>query len=242
MSSTLSPTGSARRAGLVLGSLLALTIALPAPASADVTFGVNAGYFALRGEDARDRNDVISRNLDFLAFELDDFNGFTFGGEVYVGLGKYFEAGGGVGFYRRTVPSVYSGFVDRDGSEIEQDLRLRVVPVSAAVRIFPFSREAGVQPYLGAGVALLSWRYSETGEFVDFTDFSIFRDTFSDSGSTVGPLLFGGVRLPIGDGVYVGGEFRYQDAKVDLDRSLGFAGDRLDVGGYSGLVTFQIKF
>ena len=40
-----------------------------------------------------------SNNLDFLAFDIKDFNGATFGAEWLVGLGNNFEAGLGVGFY-----------------------------------------------------------------------------------------------------------------------------------------------
>lgn len=242
MPSTTSLSRRAPQTAAALGAVLAFVLIVPPSASADVTIGANVGYFALRGIDDRGTNDVIWRNLDFLAFDSDDFNGFTFGGDVYVGLGKYFEAGGGVAYYSQTVPSVYRDYVDRDGSEIEQDLRLRIVPITAAVRIFPFSREVPVQPYLGAGVAWLAWKYNESGEFVDFTDFSVFRDTFSDSGTAVAPLLFGGVRVSIGDGVWVGGEFRWHDATVDLDRSQGFAGDELNLGGYTWLGTFHIRF
>ena len=53
-------------------------------------------------------------NLDFLAFTVSDFSGRLFGGEYLVGLGDYFDAGLGVGFYQRTVPTVYTDFVNSE--------------------------------------------------------------------------------------------------------------------------------
>ena len=52
---------------------------------------------------AGDTDDVLYQNLDFLAFDIDDFNGATVGGEFLVGLGDFVEAGVGAGFYQRTV-------------------------------------------------------------------------------------------------------------------------------------------
>src|SRR5690606_11082107 len=108
------------------------------------------------------------------------------------------EVGGGVGFYQRTVPSIYADYVDEDGTEIDQDLKLRVIPVTAAVRFFPLSRDVGFQPYIGAGVAFNRRRYSETGEFLDFNDRSIFRVNFVDEGTKAGPRFLAGVVFTIG--------------------------------------------
>jgi hypothetical protein len=145
-------------------------------------------------------------NADFLAFNIHDFNSITAGAEYLVGLGDYLDAGLGVGFYQDTVPSVYWDWVNDDGSEIDQDLKLRMIPFSATVRLLPFGRH-GVEPYVGAGVAIINWHYSESGEFVDFTDGSVFRDTFEGSGTAVGPTILGGIRFPLGPWS-VGGEIR----------------------------------
>ena len=146
-----------------------------------------------------------------------------------------------MGRYSKKVPSVYRDLVDIDGSEIEQDLRLRIVPLTATVRLLPLGRGAPMQPYIGGGVAVLAWRYSEVGEFVDFSDFSIFRGTFVGSGTRAAPLVVGGVRFPIGS-LDVGGEIRYQQAEADLPTSEGFAGNTIDLGGVSYLMTLNIRF
>jgi opacity protein-like surface antigen len=240
-----SSSGSSRVAFRVIAAsvlALALLAGSGAPARADSLVGFSAGYFALRSADARSENDVLWRNLDFLAFDLQDFNHAIIGGEYLVGIGDYIEAGAGVAYYQRTVPSIYRDFVDRDGSEIEQDLKLRVVPFTATVRFFPASRRGGVQPYLGAGVGVLAWRYSESGEFIDFRDRSIFRATFKDQGSTAVPVLLGGVRVAVGDTVLVGGEFRWQEGEATLDPSQRFAGDTIDLGGYTTLFVVHVRF
>jgi len=229
---------------VVVGGLAALLLSVGATSARaqDSVAGVHVGGFLLKGEDGRSRDDVLSENLSFLTFDLADFNGVMVGGDYYISVGSFIEVGGGVGFYQRSVPSVYARFVDSDGTEIEQDLKLRVLPVTAAVKFFPLSRDGGFQPYVGGGVAFNRWRYSETGEFLDFSDGSIFRDNFIDEGTKAGPLFLGGVRVPIGASALIGGEYRYTSATVDLDRALGFAGDTLDIGGNTFLVTLQFKF
>ena len=42
-----------------------------------------------------------------LSFDMKDFNGVTVGGEWLVGLSEHFDAGLGVGFYAKTVPTIY---------------------------------------------------------------------------------------------------------------------------------------
>lgn len=227
---------------VVVATVVAVGTLAPSTVRADNVFTVNMGSFLPRGEDGRSENDVLYRNLDFLAFNLDDFNGFTIGGEWSFGIGDYLEVGGGIGYYKETVPSVYRDLVDEDGTEIFQELRLRIIPYTVIARFFPVSRNAPVQPYIGAGVGFFQWRYSETGEFVDFTDFTIFRGNYVDDGVQAGPVVLGGVRFPVGPAFLIGGEFRYQNAKADLDESLGFAGTEIDLSGYTWLATFQLRF
>lgn len=240
MSVTVSSSSRAPVRVLVAAALaLSFVAGSGAPARADSLVGFSAGYFALKSADGRSENDVLWRNLDFLAFDLEDFNHVTVGGEYLVGLGDYIEAGAGVGYYQRTVPSIYRDFVDRDGSEIEQDLKLRIVPFTATVRFFPIGRRGGVQPYLGAGIGLLAWRYSESGEFIEFPSRIIFRDHFVASGSAAGPVVLGGIRFA-GEMLSAGGEIRYHRAEADL--SSDFAGPKIDLGGWGYLATIGIRF
>ncbi len=234
-----------RRLIMGLGGLgaAALVTGFIAPPSAFAQQSVNlyVGGFTVRSEDARGTDDVLFQDANFLAFRLKDFNAVTAGGEYLVGLTRNLEAGLGVGVYSRSVPSVYRDFVNSDDSEIEQDLKLRIVPFTATVRFLPLGNNGGFKPYIGAGVGVFAWRYSETGQFVDFNDNSIFRDSFSGSGASVGPVVLGGITVPIG-AVGVGGEIRYQAAKGDLPSSEGFAGSKIDLGGMNYLFVVNLRF
>jgi hypothetical protein len=215
-------------------------VAAPGEARAQQTFNVTVGAFVPQGADARVTGDVLNANRTFLAFDLRDFTSGTIGGEWLVPFGPYVEGGVGASFSRRTVPSVYADYVDRDGSEIEQDLRLRLVPVALTVRVSPFGRSSPVQPYLGGGVALVSWRYSEAGEFVDFgAGRAIFRDRYVANGTQPGAVVLGGIRFG-GGGATGGFEIRHQHAVADLDER--FAGSRIDLGGWTYQATFGVRF
>jgi hypothetical protein len=217
----------------------ACVAAMPVTAAAQQTLNFSLGGFAPRGFDARVSGDTLVENRDFLVFDMGDFTGGSVSGEWLVPIGEYFEAGAGVGFYRRTVPTVYEDFVDDDGTEIEQDLRLRLVPVSFTVRVLPLGQSNGVQPYFGAGLGIFNCRYSEDGEFVDFRDDSIFRERYVADGNETGPIAFGGIRFAA-DTYSAGGEIRYHAAEADLPEE--FVGPKIDLGGWTYAFTVGIRF
>jgi hypothetical protein len=220
-------------------------ISAATPAAAQQSINFHFGAFTPAREDARSRSDgrsddVLVNNLNVFAFDINDFDSVTFGGEWLAALGTHAEAGLGLGFYSDSVDSVYRDLVNANFSEIEQEFKLRIVPFTATFRFLPLGRKAAVQPYIGGGVGVFRWRYTETGEFVDF-DSTIFRDTYIGEGTSVGPVILGGVRFPLGKWD-IGGEIRYQDAEGDLPADQGFSGSKIDLKGFNYLVTFNIRF
>ena len=209
-------------------------------ASAQQQVSFSVGGFSPRPVDARATGDVLVNNLDYLAFRVGDFSGPLFGAEYLAGLGDNFDAGFGIGFYQRTVPTVYNDFVNKNGTEIEQDLKLRVVPFTATVRWLPMGHHNGVEPYIGAGIGVFNYRYSESGQFLA-TDKSIFRGTFVGSGTATGPVILGGIRVPVGSWG-VGGELRYQSAEGKLPADQDFSGSKIDLGGFSYTFTINVRF
>jgi len=234
----------------VLGAIAFLLSAVPASAqisrvsSSDHrnAVGFTLGGFFPKGEDGRVSGDVIVRDLDDLVFAVNDFNGVSVSGEWLFRLSNYLEGGVSGGFYKRSVPSVYRDFVNDNGSEIEQDLKFRIAPVTGSVRFLPVGH-GSVEPYVGIGVGIFNWRWSETGEFVDSSDGSIFRATYVDNGTSAGPVILAGVRAPIADVWDVGGEFQWQKATADIDRAeTGLLGDKIDLGGWHALFTMHVRF
>ena len=225
---------------------------LASPAAlAQQSLNLNIGGFSPKSEDGRTANDVLVNDLTVepaLAFNVSDFNTAVFGAEYLVGLGPIFEASLGIAYQSRSVPSVYDQFVNDDGSEIEQTLKLRDVPFSATIRFLPLGRNrGGVQPFIGGGVGIHAWRYSETGDFVaDNGD--IFRNSYEASGTATGPVILGGVRVPIGSWG-VGGELRWQSAVGDLPSDSGFVTDqridnqpKIDLGGFTYQFSVNFRF
>jgi len=228
-------------AGLVVGFLTA-----PA-ASAQQSVNFYMGGFVPTSADARGdisggiSNDVLVQNQQFLSFRIKDFDGFTFGGEWLVPLHDKFDAGLGLGFFQETVHAVDSNFVNVNGSEVVANLKLRIVPLTATFRLLPLGHNAPVQPYVGAGVGVFGWRYAEYGQFVDPDTHNIFNGNFVGTGWDVGPVVLGGVRVPIGP-TAAGFEARWQAAKGTLPPGQGFAGTKIDLGGMNYLFTFNIRF
>lgn len=237
---------------LIAGALIVLL--MPAPAMAQIhqvssgssdasqTINFSIGYFALKGLDSRVEDDVLLNELQTeqpLLFEVNDFNSASIGGEYLIRFGRMFEGGVGLGFTQQTVPSVYANLTHSDGTEIDQELKLRTFPVTFTARFLPLGH-GSFEPYIGGGLAAIRWRYSEVGEFVDF-DQTIFAARYIADGTAAGPTILGGVRGVVGHWV-VGGEVRWQKAEASGLLEEGFVGDKLDLGGFTSNFTFGVRF
>lgn len=226
--------------GVLVGAMILCATGASAQDLGRQTVNFTLGYFTPLGFEARDDDDVLLANSTFLLFDLDEFNGASVGGEWLFPLMRHVEGGIGVSYSKSTVPSIYEQFFDPDGTEIDQDLSLRIVPVAFTVRLIPTSPRSIVQPYVGAGVGLFSWRYSEVGEFIDFgAGRVIFEDRFVKTGSNAGPIFLGGIRFA-GDTASGGFEIKYQRARGDLDAN--FAAPTIDLGGWTYNFTAGIRF
>ena len=221
----------------VLGAVL-----MPVPAAAQQTINFSFGGFSPRAEDARSGDDVLVQDRAFLDFNVGDLGGPTVAGEWLVGLGDKFDSGLGIGFFQRSTIAAdrFSEF-DVTGDRILADLKLRVVPFNATFRWLPLGHHSAVEPYIGGGVGVFGWRYSESGDFVASDNVTIIHGNFAGSGSAAGPVVVGGVRVPIGSWS-IGGELKYQAAEGTLPANQGFAGSTIDLGGLTYSFTFGIRF
>jgi hypothetical protein len=142
------------------------------------------------------------------------------------------------------VPTIYLDLVDEQGREIEQKLGLRVAPMTAVVRFLPFGNARTVQPYVGAGVGLFNFRYSEQGRFVDPETLDIFEEAFTAKGTVPGGVVLGGLRVPLGGDIYgLTIEGRYQFATGETGGiEEGFLDEKIDLGGFNLNFGFLVRF
>ena len=227
---------------------VAVLVLIPAVASAQQSLNLSLGGFSPFAEDARSANDVLVNDRRFLIFNVGDLSGFAVGGEYLIGLGDKFDAGVGIGFYQRSTPAVdrFKEF-ENTGDPIVADLKLRVAPMSATFRFLPLGHNDGIQPYIGAGAGVFAYRYSETGDFVADDNVTIIRGNFVGSGTAAGPVILGGVRVPVGT-VGLGFELRHQSAIGNLPSDQGFATKvsgatpQIDLGGWTYSFTLNFRF
>lgn len=246
----------ALRSGAIILCLAALAGATPASAQVVQSVTVGGGLFFPKGLDSRVDGDVLVRDAfgealpaipdlsDALVFDMSDFRGGQVFGEWNFSFGDRVEVGAGIGYYSRAVPTVYLDLVDEQGREIEQNLRLRVTPVTAVVRFLPFGSARTVQPYVGAGVGLFSFRYSEQGRFADPETLDIFEGDYKASGTVPGGVVLGGLRVPLGGDIYgLTLEGRYQFATGETGGiEEGFLDDKIDLGGFNLNIGFLVRF
>ena len=216
--------------------MTAAMVARPATASAQVVQSLNLslGAFMPRGEDTRSTNDVWIKDLPVYRFEIKDFTGGEVSGEWNLAFGNRVELGLGGAFYRRTIDTSYRDYTNPNNTEVQSKFRLRTVPVTGVIRLLPFGSPSSFQPYIGGGVGVVNWRYSEFGDFIDFNDNNnVYRAQYTADGNTLAPVFLAGFRAPVGGDVWaITLEGRYMRADADLNTN-DFLGSKLDLSGTS---------
>ena len=243
-------------------ALLFAAVALPASAQIVQSVSFGAGFFQPRGFDRRVDGDTLVANLTqpdvlpgvsgSLSFDIGEFRGMPLFGEWNLAINKHVEFSAGLSYFTNKVDSVYQDLVNcplppcapPGGTEIEQELRLTMIPISGLVRFFPNGDPTRIQPYVGGGIAIIPFRYTETGDFVDTTTFDVFNAKYTAKGTAFGPVILGGVRFPLGGDVYgltVEGKYQFANGKTG-GANAGFLGDKIDLSGGTIQGGFLIRF
>ncbi len=216
-------------------------------------FSAPRGFFALKfGKyDPRAASDIYMFNAEQQTLDLDSYNtvnlalefGYSFNDRVDVSIGWDISASEPVSEMR--------DWVDNEGSPIIQHTRLKQMPITVSVRFNLVERGQSignftwvpkrVVPYLGAGAGITFWSYEQFGDFVDFTDSTIFTDHFLSKGWSPIAQLFGGLDWAIKPHFLVELEMRYSWAEGQLSPAfVGF--EPIDLAGLRSMVGALFRF
>lgn len=190
-------------------------------ASPDFLLGAPRAFLGLRGSLVVPRagGELFAFVTDQLTLDRSGFRSRGFAADAGLVLTPILDVVAGFDLTRRTAVSEYRRFVTAGRNPIEQATALEQTSLSAGVRVSPFGRGRRVSryayiprrvaPYAGAGLTATRYSFSQRGQFVDFTDNSIFTDRFASEGWAAGPYVNGGVDLQAWKRLYLTIDGRY---------------------------------
>jgi len=197
----------------------------PAP---DFLFGRPSGTIGLRvgwlaSSAGSDWYDFVT---DQLTLERRNFNAPGIGTDVGITLARRVDLLVGLDYNQTTTPSEYRRLVDNNRLPIEQTTLLRRVNLTGGVKfaLTERGREVGrlawvprtLVPFVGAGAGAMWFQVRQSGDFVDYIDFSVFSDVFESRGWTPTAHVMGGVDVRVLRRAYATFDARYTWASGDL--------------------------
>lgn len=247
-----------------LAVLVALSLASPAVAdeaqpqptnpTPDFLFGRPRGSIGIRSgwTIGRAGSDWYNFVTDQLTLTNGDFNRPAIGTEGTVTLTRRLDLVFGVDYGQSTTNSEYRRLVDNNRLPIEQTTVLRDMNISVGVRYALTERgrrisrfawvPRSIVPFVGAGAGAMWFQVEQNGDFVDYVDYSVFRDVFEAKGWAPSAHVSGGVDVRLLRRLFLTLDGRYVWAKGDLGRSwIDF--DPIDLSGFrmSAGINFMIE-
>ena len=216
------------RTSLLIAALAAL-VALPAVAQRG-RYGDDGGTLRLRfGEftPAGDNDYWIDSRADFTGDE-DDFADDLLAIDYLHPLGPRRSLLISASSWEADVAQQYRDFSFPSGGGIFHTTSLELTSLEAGLVWNLTDRNASISPYVGIGGGYYDWALTEDGEFIDFTDLSIFDARFTDSGNTFGWFWVAGVEVPLGSW-RIFAEGRWNEVDDDLS------------GDFEGLGTLELS-
>ena len=208
--------------------------------------GVAGGWFV-----ASQSGGIFDFTRDLLTVNDGDFDTGAFRVHIGLSVGPRLDVIAEVGFSRATITSKFRDFVDLDDLPIVQTTELTQAPFGGSLRfwLIPRGREVGrfawvpnrIAPYVGAGGGTQYYHFTQSGDFVDFVDLSIFTDRLDSSGWTPSGHVFGGASINLKRQVFATVDTRYVWANTPLsDDFIGF--DTIDLNGLRIMVGIEYLF
>ena len=219
-----------------LAVLLCVISFLPVPLASAHSVAFRLGRFAPRIDSS-----LWAENLETFTLARGDFDALAGGVELAIELNEYLDLAFGVESSSRTAFTSYRDFVRDDSTEIIQDLSLRTIPVTAGLRLLPIGKSHRIFPYVSGGAGFYFYEYREEGEFIDFSNFDIFNDTFVDRGLAYGAYLACGVEARVSPMIFVFGEYRRHWARGTHEGDFRGFGS-FDLAAHQGSFGVKLRF
>lgn len=215
----------------------------PSNPTPDFLFGRPLGSFGIRtgwviNRSSSDWYDFVSSQL---TLNHSDFNRPAIGAEGAVTVSRRMDVVFGFDYGQSTTASEDRRFVDNNRLPIEQSTVLRQTNLFGGVKFALTQRGRQVSqlawvprsmvPYVGAGAGAVYFQVKQFGDFVDYTDLSVFSDVFEATGWSPSAHVAGGVDLRLLRRMFLSLDGRYVWASGDLGRAwVGF--DPIDLSGF----------
>jgi len=217
-------------------------------------FGAPTGSISLRFGYAAPSasSDLFSFVTNELTLRRGDLAAFAYGADVALPLRPRLDLIVSADFGGMTKKSEFREWQDNSGNPIEQKTSFSRQSYAANVRYYllPYgmslSRFAWVPsryaPWLSAGLGRTRYRFSQTGDFVDFANGnSVFRDTFTSSAWGFTPQVAAGLDWNIGPRFALTTQAKYLWGKADL--GVDFSGfSPIDLSGLGVTGGLTIRF
>ena len=192
---------------------------------------------------------------DLTRTELTVDNGDLTGGsiiaELAVRANECFDVTFAFGYSLTEPHSEMREFVGTDDLPIEQVTSFSTKPLTIGVKAYLRERGRSIgslawiprtwNPYVGVAGGVVSYRFNQYGEFVDYETYDIFRDNFLSEGRAPTVHFIGGMDFSVSRHFLLVGEARYGLASAPLD--IDFVGfPDLDLAGFQVTGGITLRF
>lgn len=236
--------------------LLLLTLVPVAPAiaqDADFVFGRPAATLSFMTGLARpgEGSDLFEFVRDTLTLGRGDFASALISGEAGVTVLDPVDVTVGLEYSGRTAPSEMRNWVTQDDQPITQTTKFTRFRVLVGAKAYLLSRGRSISryawipapwsPYLGAGLGMTWYEFTQEGDFVDSETADIFEDRFTTKGHGITPWVAAGADITLSPYFYLRAEARHLWGTGTIDRSTfqGFA--PLDLSGFRAMIGVGVR-
>ena len=219
----------------------------------DFLFGRPHGWVSVGGGWVfpRAEGDLFAFVSDQLTVDRSDYRAGLFTSGLGFTVLDQLDVVGDVEMSRHSIGSEYRDFVKADRTPIAQTTTLNQTTVGIGFRYSPLGRGREISnyaflprrivPYVGAGASIVYSSFSQTGQFVDYVDLSIFNHVFRSTAWSAGPHVAGGADLQIWRVLFLNVAGRYAWVRSSLDADfVGF--DGIDLAGFRGSTGISVVF
>jgi opacity protein-like surface antigen len=238
----------------VVASMLTAARPLMAQGSGDgFRFQSPSGSWSLRGGFAMPsaNSDLFSFTTSNLTVNRGDFSALELGADLSFTVSPRVDLVFDVSTSGMSKGSEFRNFVDNNQLPIQQTTSFQRIPLTVNARYYLSERGRQIGhyawvpnrfvPYVGAGVGVMNYDFSQKGDFIDHTTLAVFPDAFHSSGwSSMGQIL-AGVEWSTSPGWALRTEARYLISSATPSND--FAGfHRIDLSGVTTSVGFFVRF